>query len=164
MLSPFSSRILPAMDCSGWSPFGPPGVPPSPAPPPLALMVCGTARNATALRRIFRRWADAVVDDDTAEDLTLAVYEALINAVEHAFTGRAAPGSLWLHATVANDQVFITITDDGTWQCPRDEPGHRGRGLALMPRLTTHAHVELDSRGTTVRLRHQLLPPSTGPK
>ena len=145
------------MDCSGWSPFGPPGVPPSPAPPPLALSVSATAQNATALRRTFRRWVDTVVDDDTAEDLTLAVYEAVINAVEHAFTGRTAPGSLWLHATVTHDQVLITITDDGTWQSPHD-PGHRGRGLALLPRLTTHAHVELDSRGTTVRLRHQLLP------
>ena len=113
-------------------------------------------KNATVLRRTFRRWVDAVVDEDTAEDLTLAVYEALVNAVEHAFTARTAPGSLWLRATVADDQVLITITDDGTWQSPDDDPGHRGRGLALLHQLTTHAHVELDSRGTTVRLRHQL--------
>ena len=94
-------------------------------------MVCATAQNTTALRRTFRRWAEAVVDGDTAEDLTLAVYEALINAVEHAFNARAALGSLWLHATVASEQVFITITDDGIWRSSHDAFGHRGRGLAL---------------------------------
>ena len=95
-------------------------------------MMCASSCNATALRRAFRRWADAVVDDDTAEDLTLAVYEALIN-----------------------------ITDDGTWQSPDADPGHRGRGLAVLHQLTTHAHVELDSRSTTVCLRHQLGPQRT---
>jgi serine/threonine-protein kinase RsbW len=148
MVSPARLGVLPDMNCSGWSASGPPGVPPLAAPPSLALTACATAQNATALRRTFRRWADAVVDDDTAENLTLAVYEALINAVEHAFTARTAPGSLWLHATVTDDQVvLITITDDGTWHSPRDAPGHRGRGLALMHQLTTHTHVELTPKG-----------------
>jgi serine/threonine-protein kinase RsbW len=120
------------------------------------VTVCATAHNATALRRAFRRWVDTVVDDDTADDLTVAVYEALANAAEHAFTMRAIPGSMWLHATVADDQVFITITDDGTWRSPHDVPGNRGRGIPLMHQLTTHAHVEWGSRGTTVHLRHQL--------
>ena len=124
-------------------------------------MMGATVQNATVLRRTFRRWADAVVDDDTAEDLTLAVYEALINAVEHAFAARTAPGSLGLHACVADDQILITITDDGTWQSPDADPGHCGRGLVVLHQLTTHAHVELDSRGTTVRLRHQLGPQHT---
>ena len=124
-------------------------------------MVCATAQTATGLRRTFRRWANTVVDVDTAEDLTLAVYEALINVVEHAFTAHPAPGSLWLHATVADDQVLITITDNGTWQYPPDNTGNRGRGLALIHQLTTHAHVELNSRGTTVRLQHQLRPQYT---
>jgi len=124
-------------------------------------MVCATTPNATALRRRFRRWIDAVADDDTAEDLTVAVSEALINAVEHAFTARTAPGSLGLHATVADDHVLITITDNGTWRFAHDSFGHRGRGLALIHQLTTHAHIELDSRGTTVRLRHQLPPQHT---
>ena len=151
--------VLPDMDCFGPVGFPARGVAPSPAPPPLALMMCATVRNATVLRRAFRRWVDAVVDEDTAEDLTLAVYEALINAVEHAFAAaRTAPGSLGLHACVADDQILITITDDGTWQSPDADPGHRGRGLAVLHQLTTHAHVELDSRGTTVCLRHHLGP------
>ena len=90
-----------------------------------------------------RRCVDAVVDNDTAEDLTVAVSEALINAVEHAFTARTAPGSLGLHATVADDLVLITITDDGTWRSANDAFGHHGRGLTFIHQLTTHAHIEL---------------------
>jgi anti-sigma regulatory factor (Ser/Thr protein kinase) len=128
------------------------------APPPLAVTVPATAQNATALRRTFHRWAETSVDHDTANDLTLAVYEALINAAEHAFTTQKAPGSIWLHATVADDQVLITITDNGIWRSPENLPGYRGRGLALIHQLTTQAHLQLDPQGTTVRLRHQLTP------
>ncbi|MDQ2791076.1 MAG: ATP-binding protein, partial [Actinomycetota bacterium] len=136
----------------------PPGVRRLPAPPPLVVTVPATVHNATALRRTFRRWAEALVDDDTADDLTLVVYEALANAAEHAFTMQQEPGSMWLHASIADDEVLITITDNGTWRTPDTLPGHRGRGLPLIHQLTTHAHLQLDPQGTTVRLRHQLPP------
>jgi anti-sigma regulatory factor (Ser/Thr protein kinase) len=122
----------------------------------LDVTVPATAQNATALRRSFRRWVGALVDDDTAGDLTLAVYEALANAAEHAFVTRSTPGSIWLHATVTDGQVAIIVTDNGTWRLPDNSAGYRGRGLPLIHQLTTQAHVELDPRGTTVRLRHQL--------
>jgi serine/threonine-protein kinase RsbW len=139
-------------------PSGPPGVRWLLAPPPLAVTAAATAKNATALRGTFHRWAETLVDHDTADDLTLAVYEALINAAEHAFTTQKAPGSVWLHATIADDQVLITITDNGTWRSPDNLPGYRGRGLPLIHQLTTQAHLQLDPQGTTVRLRHQLTP------
>jgi anti-sigma regulatory factor (Ser/Thr protein kinase) len=130
----------------------------------LDVTVPATAENATALRRTFRRWADTLVDDDAADDLTLAVYEALANAADHAFPTPSAPGSLWLHATVADSQIAITITitDNGTWQPPKNSSGRRGRGLPLIHKLTSEAHVALDPHGTTVRLHHQLSPQHTG--
>jgi hypothetical protein len=45
----------------------------------LDVIVPATTQNATALRRTFRRWIGSLIADDVAEDLTLAVYEALTN-------------------------------------------------------------------------------------
>ncbi|MDQ4032592.1 MAG: ATP-binding protein [Actinomycetota bacterium] len=127
----------------------------------MDLTAPATAQNATALRRAFRQWVQALVGDDTTNDLTLAVYEALANAAEHAFTAHTTPGCIGLHATATNSQITITITDNGTWRSPDNCPGYRGRGLPLIHHLTTWAHIELTTQGTTVRIRHQH-PPHTG--
>ena len=124
--------------------------------PPLDVTTSATVHNATALRRTFRRWVKALVGDDCANDLTLAVYEALANAAEHAFAAQREPGSMRLRATAADGEITVMITDNGTWRPPALPTGRRGRGLPLMHRLTTEAHVEPDLRGTTVRLRHPL--------
>ncbi|MGB7797180.1 MAG: ATP-binding protein, partial [Pseudonocardiaceae bacterium] len=158
MVSSLKCGIPPAMARAEGLPSRTPGVRWLPAPPPLVVTAPATAQNATALRRTFHRWAKALIDNDTINDLTLAVYEALTNAAEHAFTTHKEPGTIWLYATIANDEVLITITDNGTWKPPDKPPGHRGRGLPLIHQLTTHAHLQRDPQGTTVRLRHQLPP------
>ena len=122
--------------------------------PPLDVTTSATVHNATALRRTFRRWVKALVGDDCADDLTLAVYEALANAAEHAFTAQAQPGSMRLRATAADGQITVTITDNGAWRAPTASNGRRGRGLSLMRTLTDDAHVESNRQGTTVRLQH----------
>jgi serine/threonine-protein kinase RsbW len=125
------------------------------AAPQLDVTVPATTHNATALRRTFSRWVDGLIADD-AEELTVAVYEALTNAAEHAFTAHQAPGLIWLHAIVANGQITVTITDNGSWRNPTNSGGYRGRGLPLIHQLTTEAQVAPSPYGTTVRLRRQL--------
>lgn len=122
----------------------------------LNVIVPATTQNATALRRTFRRWVGSLIADNVAEDLTLAVYEALTNVAEHAFTAHRAPGSIWLHAIVVDGQITVTVTDNGRWRPPTDSGGHRGRGLPLIHQLTTEAQVAPSPYGTTVRLRRQL--------
>lgn len=137
--------------------FRPSGSPWPFALPPLDVTTSATVPNATTLRRTFRRWVKALVGDDDTNDLTpltLAVYEALANAAEHAFATQREPGAMRLHATAADGEITVTITDNGTWRPPALPTGRRGRGLPLMHKLTTEAHVEPDLRGTTVRLRH----------
>ena len=124
----------------------------------LDVTVPASAQNAGALRRAFRRWVDRFVDDDTADDLTLAVYEALTNAAEHAFPGNSAWGLIRLHAHVADGEVIVTVSDNGRWRSPIDSCGHRGRGLPLIHQLTTEAHLTPSPYGTTVHLRRQLSP------
>jgi serine/threonine-protein kinase RsbW len=126
------------------------------AAPQLEVTVPATVHNATVLRGAFRRWVDCLIDDDVADDLTLAVYEALANAAEHAFTAHAVPGLIWLNALITADQIIITVTDNGSWRCPTDSNGHRGRGLPLIHQLTTEAHLTQTPYGTTVCLRRQL--------
>ena len=124
--------------------------------PRLALTVPATVANVTALRRTFRRWVGDFVDDETADDLTLAVYEALINAAEHAFAAPRAAGSVWLCATVVDGQISVTVTDNGTWRRPTDSGGYRGRGLPLIHQLTTEAYIAPSPHGTTVHFRRQI--------
>jgi len=126
------------------------------ATPQLDVTVPATAHNATGLRGAFRRWVDCLIDDDVADDLTLAVYEALANAAEHAFTAHPAPGLIWLHALITEGQITITVTDNGSWRRPTDSNGYRGRGLPLIHQLTTEACVTPSPYGTVVRLRRQL--------
>ncbi|MBV8993900.1 MAG: ATP-binding protein [Pseudonocardiales bacterium] len=126
------------------------------AAPRLDVSVPATAQNATALRRTFSCWVHSLIADDTAEDLTLAVYEALTNAAEHAFTAHRTTGSIWLQAIVADGQIAVTVTDNGSWRYPTNSGGHRGRGLPLIHQLTTEAEVAPSAYGTTVRLRRQL--------
>lgn len=122
----------------------------------LDVTVSAYAHNATALRGAFRCWVDSFLDDkDAADDLTLAVYEALANAADHAFVGKPAPGVIRLRADLTDGEIIITVSDNGCWRSPSDAGGHRGRGLALMHQLAAEVHVAPSPYGTTVRLRHQ---------
>lgn len=126
------------------------------AAPQLDITVPATTQHATALRRTFRRWVDGLLADHAAEDFTLAVYEALTNAAEHAFVAHQAPGSVWLRALVADGQITVTVTDNGSWRRPANSGSHRGRGLPLIHQLTTQAYIAPSPYGTTVRLQRQL--------
>lgn len=126
------------------------------AAPQLDVCVPATAHDATTLRGAFRRWVDGLMNDDIADDLALAVYEALANAVDHAFIGHPEQGLMWLRAHTIDGQIIITVTDNGSWRSPTDSGGYRGRGLPLIHQLATEAHVAPSPHGTTVRLRHQL--------
>lgn len=133
-------------------------------PLPLDLAASATVRNASALRRSVRRWLDPVLPPDLADDVTLAVYEAVVNAVDHAFTTRPGPGTVRLVGTATGEHVTITISDDGVWLVPGD-PGTRGHGSALIRDLVTAARTETGPGGTTVRLRQRrhVAPPGSQP-
>ena len=122
----------------------------------LDVTVSASARNATALRGAFRRWADSFLDEDAADDLTLAVYEALANAADHAFVGKPAPGVIRLRSDITDGEIIITVSDNGCWRSSTDSGGYRGRGLALIHQLATEVHLTPSPYGTTVRLRHRL--------
>ena len=114
-----------------------------------------TAAEATLLRAAFGRWIRGRVGDpDLADDLILAVYEALANVVDHAYPPDQ-PGPMTLHAHHTGDAITITIRDRGRW-CTEGSPPehHRGRGLALIRGLVARVDVEHHLAGTSVHLQH----------
>src|SRR5262245_9949189 len=67
-------------------------------------------------------------------DLTLAVTEAVTNAVLHAFIDRA-PGIVRVVVVTGADELTVVVTDDGRGMQPRaDSPG-LGLGLPTIGRL-----------------------------
>lgn len=137
---------------------GPTTPDPARAPAPLTVTVAATIRNASALRRQFQQWAAPVLPPAAAADLTLAVYEALANVVEHAFVTRRYIGMMRLAASVTAAHVEVVVADDGTWRFPTGDAGNRGRGTRLMHSLVTAVRVETGPAGTTVHLRHRIRP------
>ena len=129
---------------------------------PLELCSLATTENAATLRRRFRHWVGGLTDTDTADDLALAVYEALANVVDHAYAERADPGLMTLWAAVScplltGRDLVVTVVDEGCWRAS-DGPGWRGRGLPLMRELMHATAVLPRPTGTTVQLRRRIAP------
>lgn len=119
-------------------------------------------RSAPMLtRRRLQGWLAALGwPAEEAEDLVLAVSEAVSNSVEHAYPGRTDSGEVELTAfevrtadgTEDASRVTITVADHGTWRPPAADPGFRGRGLPLIRALTESHEVLGTPTGTTVEM------------
>lgn len=120
-------------------------------------LLAATVGALSELRHEVHAWALAVgFDEATSEDVTLAVYEAMTNAVEHAYPpGRAGPLQL-IAAVSGTSTAEVVITDQGVWRDPPHDPGRRGRGLQLIGLLAGHAAIRAGTHGTTVTLRWPL--------
>jgi anti-sigma regulatory factor (Ser/Thr protein kinase) len=46
--------------------------------------------------------------------------------------------------------VAVTVTDHGRWRPVPEDPGHRGRGLALIRELSRRMQVSMSGQGTRV--------------
>ncbi len=120
------------------------------------MHVVATDRNASMARRRFRDWLTPDVSSDLLDDLVLAVYEAMANAVEHGYADQPdGPGPVLLLARRGSGQVQITVSDEGSWRAPTGQR-FRGRGLPLMRLLTDDVHIVAGHGGTVVRLRAEV--------
>lgn len=130
--------------------FGEPGSVSGTADRGLDITTGATGREARRLRLQVEHWLQRVgAPPALVDDLGLAVYEALANAVEHAYRPEQ-PGTVQLSARTRHDQVVIRVSDDGCWRTP-GETGNRGRGLALIRELVD-TQVEHGPSGTDVWL------------
>jgi len=123
----------------------------------LALrMHCPAVLSALrTVRQRVQRWARGHgLPDDVLIDLQLTVGEAVSNGVEHAYPGdgaaRGVDVDLRLRHRGDAAVVAACVTDRGRWRPPPADPGHRGRGLALIDELAQRLTVRPTGSGTRV--------------
>ena len=101
------------------------------------------------IRRTVRGLADQLgIDRERAQDLQVAVGEALSNAIAHAYL--SGPGMIHLRARRHGAVLVVEVEDHGRWRTRRFNS--RGYGLRLMRTLMDSVSVNTTANGTTVRL------------
>ncbi|WP_129978220.1 ATP-binding protein [Rhodococcus sp. Q1] len=113
------------------------------------------------LRVVTRRWlAKLPLDEDRRQDILLASYEALANAVEHAYAPDDAHGTLDYEATFLphEGEVLVRVSDHGSWHEAVDSDARRsrGHGLTLIRNLASDVHVSAGPEGTVIEMRWAL--------
>jgi serine/threonine-protein kinase RsbW len=88
-------------------------------------------------------------------DVVLASYEALVNAVEHAYPSEQDTVDL-VAARTTDGRVLVTVRDHGRWRPPPLDPGPRGRGLMMIRALTHRVEIAPGQDGTTVHMEWEL--------
>lgn len=110
------------------------------------------------LRRAMRQWlANLNLGADREQDILLASYEALANAVEHAYDADDESATVDLEATYRPDErrLEVIVTDRGRWRDAVDDVAHRsrGHGLTLIRNLSTETVVTPGVDGTLIAMR-----------
>jgi anti-sigma regulatory factor (Ser/Thr protein kinase) len=109
-----------------------------------------------------RRFAEAAAgefgfDEDVQRQITLAINEAVANAIEHG--SPQAGDEVELRAAAEDGALAIYVIDRGRFTprtAHREAMPERGRGLAFMDLLMDEVEVSTGSRGTRVRLAKRL--------
>jgi anti-sigma regulatory factor (Ser/Thr protein kinase) len=137
---------------------------PAPSSPSVNVLLAAAPDAPSGARRAVRALARNRVADLHAVEL--AVSEAVNNAVLHAYRDRdpaAGPGKVQLTAVVRDDELRITVTDEGIGMRPRvDSPG-AGLGLALMGTLADRIDIDQRRGGTRVTLAFRVTPRGSAP-
>ncbi|MET0236926.1 MAG: ATP-binding protein [Kibdelosporangium sp.] len=127
-----------------------------PVAPHVYLRMPALPHELPTARAELRRWSQALkFSSEQAEDVVLAVDEAVANAVEHAYTGPGdQPGAVTVFAgrLVPGDAVRVVVSDVGHWRPPLADTGFRGRGVSMMKALADHFDLHHNENGTTVLL------------
>lgn len=127
-----------------------------------------TARQATALRRELGDWlARQRIDSEHHGHIVLAVYEAVTNAVEHAYVPEDHQATVAVSATYCAElgSLKIVVADRGRWRRPhpRSVSDARGRGRSLIDLSTSRALWILAEAGTTLAMHWTLSGPAPVP-
>jgi anti-sigma regulatory factor (Ser/Thr protein kinase) len=120
-------------------------------PAPLEQRVPADPRRLSAVRRTVAAWsAAAALSEDAAADLQLLLSEAATNAVEHAYRATEAGEFVYAVRRRRDGAVRVVVQDFGRWRPPPDDPGYRGRGLAVIHNLAVEVTLEHTDHGTRI--------------
>jgi anti-sigma regulatory factor (Ser/Thr protein kinase) len=120
-------------------------------PAPLEQRLPADPRRLSAVRRTVAAWsAQAALSEDAAADLQLLLSEAATNAVEHAYRSSEAGEFVYSVHRRPDAAVRVVVQDFGRWQPPPDDPGYRGRGLAVIHNLAEEVSLDVSDQGTRI--------------
>ena len=107
----------------------------------------------TELRGAARTFAE--IHGADAQDVALAISEAVTNAVVHAYVGRA-PGAVRLSGRRHRAHIELTVEDDGPGCRPRPDSPGAGLGLAIIAQVADDVGFAAIRPGTRVQMRFAL--------
>lgn len=84
----------------------------------------------------------------------MAVGEAALNVVEHAYGGRQ--GNLTVHGQRHHGELTVIVQDFGHWRAPVERG--RGRGTSIMQGFADTVKTQTGATGTTVELSWRITP------
>ncbi len=109
------------------------------------------ATGVTPMRHALSAFLDAIaVDQDTRDDILIAVGEAVANAVEHAYCG-SSPGMVQLYARVDDARTLaVEVVDRGEY-ISRERRDGRGFGMRIVRSVARAVAIETDG-GTRIHM------------
>ncbi|WP_424922932.1 ATP-binding protein [Actinomycetospora succinea] len=115
-----------------------------------------TAERLIGLRQALVQWVGGTpLSQDRQEDAVLAAYEAMANAVEHAYPGGGG-GPLEVTVLCEDDELTVIVADQGRWKTPDPTETMRGRGRTMIDVLSDDSATLHREDGTTVTMRFGL--------
>lgn len=127
----------------------------------LLVVLPAVPPSLRSARARLRSWLESAGSPhDGADDMVLAVDEAMANVVDHAYP-TTRPGQVHLHAWVSTNaatrtrRITVAVTDRGSWAHEHRSTapaGYRGHGIAVMSGCTAEVHIQRSAGGTTVVL------------
>ncbi len=127
-----------------------------PEPPTAGSLELHLPAEPTALtqlrHRIGRFLTAAGASEEERFEMTLAVSEAAMNAIEHAYG--ASETEFDASVGIRDGEFHAEVRDRGRWREPRDDD--HGRGLAIIDALMDDVQVSAEPTGTIVRMRRRM--------
>ncbi|RCK79695.1 MAG: hypothetical protein OZSIB_4167 [Candidatus Ozemobacter sibiricus] len=105
------------------------------------------------------------IDPARRNRIVLALEEALLNAVEHAYNGDGHLGQIDLQFTIEGDEFLVMVEDFGQGISPEQAMGYihddriledRGRGLCILRGMSDRSVVQATERGTRATMMFHL--------
>lgn len=106
---------------------------------------------APIVRSMLHRFCDQhSVSEDQRFALTMAVGEAIANAVEHAYRGEDT-GRVEIRLRAETDCIAVDVQDHGKWRS-FERKDERGRGMLLMHELMDRVRITSTQHGTCLSM------------
>ena len=124
----------------------------------LARVWPAVAASVSEARNAVTAFAQAAgATGDALAAVSLAVSEAVTNAVLHAYLDRDEPGPVEVRARRDAQHVVVEVADEGRGMLPRTDSPGLGLGLPLIAQMTQSLEVhDRPGGGTEIRMAFAL--------